>query len=215
MWEAYVRNTSECDYCRNLNILDSGAFPLFMRTTPASTDVLFILEAPNRDDTYNSEKGYLTVDSQTDPSGTFFHDLFVNELGLDVEKDLFVTNSVLCLPAPRNGKYPVSITQMKNCSKRLRELIDTFRPLIVCPLGTKALKAAALTEDHGLRKMADAVGRQLSWYGRILYPLYHTSSQARNPRNGRVEDLQRADWRRLRELLDKNKAQQRDTADCL
>jgi uracil-DNA glycosylase family 4 len=215
MWETYIRNTSECDYCRNLNILDNRAFPLFMRTGLASTDVFFIWEAPNRDDTYNSRKGYITVDSQTDPSGAFFHDLFVNELRLDVEKDLFVTNSVLCLPAPRNGKYPVSRTQMENCSKRLRELIDTFRPLIVSPLGTKALKATTLLEDHGLRNMADAVGRQRSWYGRILYPLYHTSSQARNPRNGRVEGLQRADWRKLRELLDKSKAQQRDAADRL
>lgn len=212
MWETYTRNTSECNYCRNLRILDKEAFPLFMRNAPESTDVLFIWEAPNRDDTYNSRKGYITVDSQTDPSGTFFHDLFVNELKLDVEKDLFVTNSVLCLPAPRNGKYPVSVTQMKNCSKRLFELIDTFHPLIVCPLGTEALKATTIIEDHGFRKMADAVGRKRSWYGRILYPLYHTSSQARNPRNGRVESLQRADWRRLRELLEKSKVQRRDAA---
>jgi len=174
-----------------------------MKSRPRSTDLLFIWEAPNCDDTYNPSKRYITVDSQTDPSGRFFYDLFVKELRLDIHHDLFVTNSVLCLPVRKNEKHPVTAAQRENCSERLRELIDFFHPLIVCPLGTQALKATALIDDHGFRSMAVAVATQRSWYGRILFPLYHTSSQARNPYNGRTEERQRADWRRLRVLLDK------------
>jgi uracil-DNA glycosylase len=182
--------------------LDSAALPLFVKRPPKSTELLFIWEAPNRDDTCNPKKRYITVDSQTDPSGAFFYDLFVNELRLDIQRGLFVTNSVLCLPLRRNEKHLVTSAQMKNCSERLRELIDLFNPLIVCPLGTQALKATALIDDHGFRSMAAAVAAERSWYGRILFPLYHTSRQARNPRNGRVEERQRADWKRLRILLD-------------
>jgi len=200
MWETYRRHCMECRRCPGL--LDSAAYPLFMKWPPKSTELLVIWEAPNRDDTYNPNKRYITVDSQTDPSGTFFHDLFVHELRLDIQHDLFVTNSVLCLPMRRNGKHPVTSAQRENCSERLRELMDLFNPLIVCPLGTQALKATALIDDHGFRSMTAAVATQRSWYGRVLFPLYHTSSQARNPYNGRIEEMQRADWRKLRTLLD-------------
>jgi uracil-DNA glycosylase len=200
MWETYKRRCMKCKRCQGL--LDNAAFPLFMKWPPKSTELLFIWEAPNRDDTCNPDKGYITVDSQTDPSGAFFHDLFVNELRYDVHRDLFVTNSVLCLPANRNENRCVTSAQREHCSGRLRQLIDLFNPFVVCPLGTQALKATALIDDHGFRSMAAAVAKQQSWYGRLLFPLYHTSRQARNPRNGRAEERQRADWRQLRTLLD-------------
>ena len=202
MWETFKEQTISCRKCGLKNILDSAAFPLFMRNEPKNTDILFIWEAPNRDDTYNSNKQYITVDFTTDPSGSFFYDLFVNELKLNIDEYLFVTNSVLCLPACKNGKYPVSIGQMRNCSTILVEMIATFHPRIVCPLGTKALKATSLIEDHGYGSMSKAVSNVTKWYGRILYPLYHTSPLARNPRNGRPENMQRKDWKNLRRVFE-------------
>ncbi|HEY1205398.1 MAG: hypothetical protein ABSH46_20615 [Bryobacteraceae bacterium] len=49
--------------------------------------------------------------------------------------------------------------------------------------------------------MTDAVAHQIEWSGRWLFPLFHTSMQARNGRYGRDSDQQRQDWRRLRSFL--------------
>lgn len=178
-----------------------------MKSSPGGTDILFIMEAPNRDDTYKPDKGYLTIGPNTDPSGKFFHDLFLKELQFS-EKDRFVTNSVLCLPALKNGKYPVTSLQQSNCINNLNELIAVFNPLLVCPMGAKALAATSRLEEHGYKTMAVSVAKPTPWYGRILFPLYHTSGQARNPRNGRPEDRQREDWRKLRAVWQNLKAQQ-------
>jgi uracil-DNA glycosylase family 4 len=177
-----------------------------MKTPPRTTDILFVLEAPNRDDTYDPRKKYLTVEPNTDPSGRLFYDLFVNELKFDI-RDLFITNSVLCLPLNKNGKYPVTSRQQANCSGILRRMIDLFNPIIVCPVGAKALVATNRLQEHGRTMMATAVAKPTHWYGRTLFPLYHTSGQARNPRNGRPEQKQRADWRSLRTTWEKAMAQ--------
>lgn len=58
---------------------------------PASPDIFFVLEAPNRDDTFDPDKGYLTYDYDTDPSGRLFRELFVLDLGEPIEA-LAVTN---------------------------------------------------------------------------------------------------------------------------
>ena len=205
MWRTFAKECKRCDKCRSEGLLDPEAFPILMNVQPRTTDILFVLEAPNRDDTYNPNKKNLTIDPKTDPSGRLFYELFVNELQFSVE-DLFVTNSVLCLPAKHNGKYPVTSRQQSNCSSILRNTIDLFDPMIVCPLGTKALLATSRIIDHGHRKMADAVANPIEWYDRILFPLYHTSGQARNPRNGRPEDMQRKDWQSLRVVWKKLKA---------
>ena len=61
--------------------------------------------------------------------------------------------------------------------------------------------------SHGLRTMAASAANPLSWYGRILFPLFHTSAQARNPKNGRPDSQQRADWRKLRAVWEQVLAQ--------
>ena len=212
MWQAFAAECGRCTRCKGDGLLDPNAFPVLMKDPPRATDILFILEAPNRDDTYNSKKRYLTVEPDTDPSGRFFHDLFINELQFPLQH-LFVTNSVLCLPAQKNGKYPVTSLQQTNCERILRRMIDVFNPAVVCPLGTKALVATARLEKHGHSKMATAVAKPTQWYGRTLFPLYHTSGQARNTRNGRPEHKQREDWRSLRTAWQRSKAQQPPTAD--
>lgn len=129
MWTKFIESHRRCIECSSNWLLNEGAFAIFQKDSPRSFDILFILEAPNRDDTYNPKKGYLTVDPDTDPSGRFFYDLYTNELQFPLN-DLFVTNSVLCLPAEKAGAFPVSPLQRRNCLPILRQLIDTFNPKI-------------------------------------------------------------------------------------
>ena len=203
MWREFKVECRRCDCCKKDGLLDSEAFPILMKSSPRETDILFVLEAPNRDDTYNPDKKHLTIEPDTDPSGSFFYDLFVNELKFDI-RDLFVTNSVLCLPAKKKNEYPVTSHQRSNCSGILQRMIDVFNPIIVCPVGGKALLAMRQIREHGYTRMATAVAIPTHWHGRTLFPLYHTGSQVRNSGN-RTEEEQRADWRTLRATWEKVK----------
>lgn len=163
--------------------------------------VLFVLEAPNRDDTFHSTKGYITMEMDTDPSGRFFRALYLNEARMNPE-EMYVTNSVLCLPRRKGERHPVTSLMMKHCAENLRFMINTYQPSIVCPVGTAALRATKLIEDHGQTRLQDAVATPLPWFDRVLFPLYHTGMLARNGHSGRKADQQQNDWRELRRILD-------------
>lgn len=195
----------QCTRCHETGLRCTDAFPLFMKQAPVNTDILLILEAPNWNDTFTPSKRYLTVDPDTDESGAFLWDLFTNELRLNPDQHLFLTNSVLCLPhigLGKSGGFPVTQKQIISCSPWLKRLIDDFQPKIVCTLGVTALRATDRIDRHGKQRLSDAVGRAIPWHDRLLYPLYHTGQLARKPPTGRSDDQQREDWRKLRQLYE-------------
>jgi len=55
MWQKFKVECKKCNCCKKDNLLDSKAFPILMKSSPRKTDILFVLEAPNRDDTYNPD----------------------------------------------------------------------------------------------------------------------------------------------------------------
>jgi len=195
----------KCDLCDDASIRYKDAFPLFMQKPPTNTDILFIFEAPNWADTFTPSKRYLTVDPNTDPSGKFFYELFTEYLRLDINKYLFFTNSVLCLPSISNDKYAVTSNHITYCSMWLKTIINIFQPKIVCSIGKKALMATAYIEKHNKynHNLGDIVADPFQWYGRVLFPLFHTGLLARKPPYGRSADLQRTDWLKLREIYNK------------
>jgi hypothetical protein len=202
-WSVLVETQKSCRLCATgctPPLTHAGARPLFGRFTVWRNGVLFLFEAPNWDDTFNADKGYLTYDRETDPSGRFARQLMVEELGLN--PDFFqVTNSVLCLPAGKDGKFPIKSAQRKLCASLIRDQIRVLDPVVVVPVGGAALEATRRLERHAYRNMADAVARPVLWAGRWLFPLFHTSMLARNARGGRRAHEQREDWRRLRDFL--------------
>jgi len=176
---------------------EGRARPMFHEEGSLDAQVLFVLEAPNRDDTFHPRKGRLTVEPDTDPTGAFLAELLEAEARLDLHEVLFV-NAVMCLPAAKNGAYRVTARQLNTCVGHLRTTISEVRPKVVVPLGGPALRATARLEEHGLRKVSDAVGRATPWLERTLYPLVHPS---RLGRVTRPEPMMRKDWRALGALL--------------
>jgi uracil-DNA glycosylase len=55
-WLNLVNELRQCRICHkeSPSFVDPESFPLFMESPPQNTDIIFIFEAPNRDDTYNS-----------------------------------------------------------------------------------------------------------------------------------------------------------------
>lgn len=202
-WPELVVRVSACRTCHDgacAGGAATGSRPLFMKNRPRRSDLLFVAEAPNRDDTFNEAKGYLTVDPDTDPSGAFFHELYTKELAEEME-DLAVVNAVLCLPREKRKSYPVTQTMLRACQPNLRDQIVSLDPLVVVTLGTVALNATRAIEDHGFRKLAEVSTRPIPWFGRLLFAAYHTGRQARNGPTGRKPELQRQDWRELKVAL--------------
>ena len=189
----------QCKICHDAGLCEPGSRPLFMKKSPKNTDILLVLEAPNDGDTFTPSKGYLTVGPDTDDTGILLHDLFINELCLDVDQYLFITNSVLCLPRSNGKKYPVNDKLRNNCSVWFKMIIDEFQPKIVCTIGHKAFKSAMCIEQHVKNNynMRDIVSDPINWYGRILFPVFHMSKLGRANRS---VDLQREDWRKLRQI---------------
>lgn len=199
-WLDVVREQRTCVRCRDAGLLHPEAKPLFCRFLGQSADVLFVAEAPNFDDTHDPGKGYLTIDPKTDPSGAFFYELYTHVLGEPLEQ-LAVTNAVLYLPAGSGGVFPVTSKIMRACSRNLRDQVLGLDPLVVVPLGGKALAATDLIERHGLKTMREAVASARPWFGRTLFPAFHTGLLARNGPTGRRAEQQREDWAKLRDVL--------------
>ncbi|WP_408891714.1 uracil-DNA glycosylase family protein [Myxococcus faecalis] len=131
---------------------------------------MVVAEAPNLTDSFDADKRRLTYDVDTDPTGGFARELLVS-VGLRVEDVLF-TNAVLCLPARKKGKHPVSARQMELCRPWLAKLIEVADPLVVITFGARALDALGRLEEHGLT-LRTGVGKLHPWRGRQILPLYH------------------------------------------
>ena len=199
-WSRLVKAQASCRACKTRcapSLLERGARPLFGRFTPWKNGILFIFEAPNWSDTFDAGKGYLTYDQETDPTGRFARRLMVEELGLSPQY-FQVSNSVLCLPRRKNGKSPVSSQQASLCSSLLREQIRVLEPSVVVPVGGRALNSLCHIAPHPVRSLAESVALPVRWYGRWLFPVYHTGLLSRNGPNGRSERSQRRDWRKFR-----------------
>jgi uracil-DNA glycosylase family 4 len=173
------------------------ARPLFYEEGNLESGILFIFEAPNFTDTFDRQKGRMTLGEGSDPTGLFFEECLRAEVGLDPEQTMII-NSVLCLPAYRNGDYPVLPAQRHLCSSNLISIIENVDPKMVVTLGEAALQALSLIEFHGLI-MRDGVARPHDWFGRTLIPLYHPSNRGRVYRK---TQQQRADYRKLRDYMD-------------
>ncbi|MDF1527392.1 MAG: uracil-DNA glycosylase family protein [bacterium] len=193
-------DASKCQICREAGLLykhENGkwAYPLFDKNLECRSGVLAIAEAPNEKDTFDPKKSYLSYDIETDPTGNFFREL-LHSVNLTVH-DVIITNSVLCLPAAKNGKYPVSSRQISMCSTWVSRLISEVNPEVVLTLGGKALEAIKKIDRHSLT-LSSGAGKMHSWYGRKLLPLYHPSLRGRANRKA---DLQKKDISVLKKYL--------------
>lgn len=186
------KEVSLCQACRDERLIyqhatGKWAYPLFDKNLDCKSGILAIAEAPNFDDTFDPKKGYLSYDIDTDPTGNFFREL-LHSVNLTIH-DVIITNSVLCLPAAKDGKYPVKSLQTSMWSTWISRLINEVNPKVVLTLGGKALEAIKKIELHSLI-LSSGAGKLHEWYGRHLLPLYHPSLLGRASRRA---DMQKMD----------------------
>lgn len=161
-------NLTGCNVCRNANLLDTEALPLFHKEGNQNARILFLMEAPNQKDTIEFKK--ITVEDSTDPTGKFIRNL-IEAIG----EPALVTNAVLCLPRKNiENKRTVTRSQLEACIGNLIQMINEVNPRIVIAFGKVAWNSTLLIDSHD--SPFTKVPTSTRWNNRTLISTHHPSS---------------------------------------
>lgn len=154
---------------------------------PIPCDILLIGEAPGR-----FGAGLSGVPFSGDAAGRRLERLLM--FAALSRESVFITNAALCLPLDSTGRNrPPTRLEVANCSRWLRETIETVGPRLVVAMGNTALGATRLLQAHSLT-LKDSHAAPGAWFGRELAAVYHPGWRAERQRPW---DFQTEDWRRL------------------
>jgi uracil-DNA glycosylase len=131
---------------------------------PAEPVLVFVGEAPGR---FGADRTGMPFSG--DRSGQFLREL-IAELGLDAERDVYITNVVKCNPRDDRGNNRApSRAEILTCHSHLEVELHLLRPRLVVPLGALACRVLL---DRPLREVRSVpVCRDGLWF----FPLYHPS----------------------------------------
>lgn len=149
------------------------------------SNIMAILEAPNRADTYRLDRGYLTYDANTDETGKRTRRL-LQEIGVSPEEVIF-TNTVQCMPADRGNGPKITSQQRINCRSHFRDLLTIVRPRVILAFGNEALEELHRFEPIVIKgrrlrldevKVGQLTGQCIQpWASTCLVPLYHPGAK--------------------------------------
>lgn len=148
------------------------------------TKVMFVGEAPGRDE-----------DLQGRPFVGQAGRLLTNMLGsIELKReDVFIANVLKCRPPANRNPQP---DEIETCSPYLMAQIALIKPIIICPLGTFAIRLLLGKEFP----VGQAHGRLFRRHGIIYLPMYHPAALLhRNSEAMRTAML--ADMQKLKKLL--------------
>jgi uracil-DNA glycosylase family 4 len=124
----------------------------------------FVGEAPGR---FGGDR--TGVPFSGDRSGQFLREL-IAELGLDVERDVYITNVVKCNPRDERGNNRTpDAAEVAACRPHLEAELRLLRPRLVVPLGGLACRELLRRPLREVRSTLIRLG------GLSFFPLYHPS----------------------------------------
>jgi uracil-DNA glycosylase family 4 len=154
-----------------------------------NSPIVFIAEAPGR---LGADK--FGIPLHGDKTGRNF-ELLIASAGLSRES-VFITNAVLCNPrTPLGNNDSPTLTEIRNCSRYLAEVLEIIKPKYIIPLGRAALASLSAIEPHGI-SLAQGIGKEFSWRGYLIYPLFHPGPRAfvHRTRVQQLEDYKSLAW---------------------
>lgn len=157
----------------------------------ADADLMFVGEAPGKNE---DEQGLPFVGR----AGQLL-DQLLGEIGL-ARSDVFICNVLKCRPPGNRDPLPEEIAI---CKPFLYRQIVLIEPKVICTLGNFATRLLTERPDgisrcHGRVCMRELDGRPVR-----LFPVFHPAAALRTPS---IVELMRADFARLREMLDEPEA---------
>lgn len=139
---------------------------VFYRGNPHA-NLMLVGEAPGRDE---DAQGFPFVGA----AGKLL-DKTLRELGLDPERDVFITNIVKSRPPNNRKPTPEEMAEGRSL---LIEEIKCIHPKVICTLGASPLEG--LSKQHDLR-ITKVRGQVLHVDSYLLLPTYHPAYLLRNP----------------------------------
>jgi DNA polymerase len=122
-------------------------------------------------------------------------DQTLTQLGLDIDKDIYVCNAIKCRPP--NNRKPTEV-EIDTCFDFLEEQLKLVNPKVIVALGNSAV-SALLPIEYGITKIH---GQFFKRSKTLVMPAYHPSYVLRNGASGQVYDEFVAD---LKSAIDKTK----------
>lgn len=180
-----VARVQRCDLCPRMQDRRKVLGP---SNGNLDSPIVFIAEAPGR---LGADK--FGVPLHGDQTGRNF-ELLIASAGLGRDS-IFVTNAVLCNPrTPFGNNDSPSLTEIRNCSRYLTEILQIVKPRYIVPLGRVALASLNAIEPHGI-SLLQGVGKEFPWRGYLVYPLFHPSPRAfvHRTRDQQIEDYKNLD----------------------
>lgn len=176
------------------------------------SDVMFVLQKSTRDDDQNNK--CLTMGKEDYVRGVQDETAkgltrILDTIGLSY-KNIYIINSLLC------WQYDNKKVGWDNCwlpclnQGWLRQSIDICKPRIIVSFGIEALQSVhyALGQRIERPKMSDEVNKARMIRGIHIYPLFHTSPNARQTRS---LEQQKRDWIELKAYIDNNRLKSHDS----
>lgn len=184
-----ISRVQRCDLCPRMQDCKKVLGP---SNGNLDSPIVFIAEAPGR---LGADR--FGIPLYGDQAGRNF-DSLIASAGLERDS-IFITNAILCNPRSLDGNNDSPTpTEIRNCSRYLKELLEIVKPKYIASLGVTALVSLNVIEPHGI-KLSECVGRLFQWQGYLVYPLYHPGPRAliRRTKAQQVED-----YKTLTRLLD-------------
>ena len=170
---------------------------------------------------WNDNKG---IDAENNKTNETLRQLLMI-LGYDIgtvfspikHKDLFFTNTVLCLKAG-NMSSPVPTKVYSNCSTTfLKPLLNAISPRYIIALGSKAYESILVSngvKQKEIAKISSICGGQPIKLasGQFLFPVFHCGGLGLA---NRQIGIQFEDWKNIKEFIVKNENQNSITANTV
>jgi uracil-DNA glycosylase family 4 len=185
--QAVSMQMSQDTACFTCGLFKTCLKPKMKYTGEGRRKILIIAEAPGETE---DETGIQLVGK----SGQFFRNL-LKEYGLDLDRDFWKTNSIICRPP--NNRKPKRV-ELKLCKSNYMKLIEELKPKFIWLVG------AAAIESFYMDKYSDDEGTDLTptrWRGLCIpdketkawiLPMFHPSYAMRNEK----DDLTMSQYKR-------------------
>lgn len=180
-----------------------GEDPHVMGEGNLDADIMFIAEAPGKEETIH--------DQPLTPTGTAGRTFETVLKRLDLKReDVYVTNTVLCRPEGNADPMPY---QVLKCEEYFRRQLDIVKPRLVVTFGRFAAEAmlgyVKITKDRGQIKHSEK-------FDVDVFPLYHPAYVAAYASSERRQEFWKKDLKKLRWLVREFKNEDlSDTVDAL
>lgn len=174
----------KCSLCKLYKTCNSPKMPVSGR---GKKKILIVAEAPGKNE---DEQGIQLVGV----TGSFLEER-LDDLGINMRRDCWLTNSVIC--RPENNRTPTD-DELEWCRPNLTKTIEELKPVVILTIGKAALHSLLLDMWQGQK-----TGPMARWAGwkipcrdlnTWICPTYHPSYVMREEREAKSGTAIRSVW---------------------